>query len=214
MGLPAPIITVAPRVIHVGDLLGVSGISEPHHFVLVEFHQGKFEDKIKVYVDPQGRWNALFPNFLKKAGAGFVIATLVDDFGALSVPSTPWPLRITAVPYLQIGPIIFTKMQFLLALIIILLICSALFMLFGRRLRRLFLFLRRETRENLNQIRRELARMHRDLEDHTSSIKRFKLGALDKGEQEFHHRLEKEMEQLKHIAERTQKIIDDYLKGD
>lgn len=213
LAIPPPEIKMAPKVIHVGDYLGVSGIAPADSRVKVTFKQGQAQTDIIIFADPLGNWSALFPQTLRQAGPAYLIARIVDEEGLeLSDTSAIWTFKIIAVPFLQIGPVFITSIYFLIVLILLFLIMAAIMLLFGKRLRRFITALRRETSLSLRSVRRELDKMHRDLEEHAAAVRRSKGGALDKKEAEFHHRLEGEIQELKKTVERTERVIDDYLK--
>lgn len=210
---PAPKIITAPRVIHVGDYLGASGVASPGAKVRVSMKQGTVTSLAFGFTDAEGNWSVVFPDALRQTGPAYLITQIVDGgLKELSEVSAVWIFKVISVPFFQIGPVLFTSMQFLFVLILLLIAMALILLLFGKRLRRFIAALRYETSLNLRSIRRELNKMHRDLEEHALIVKRSKAGVLDKKEEEFHHRLEGEIQELKKIIERTEHVIDEYLK--
>lgn len=213
LAIPPPEIKIAPKVIHVGDYLGVSGIAPVGSRVKVIFKQGQVQTDIIIFADSLGNWSALFPEMLRQAGPAYLIAQIVDEEGMeLSDTSAIWTFKVIVVPFLQIGPVLITSMHFLIVLTFLFLIMAAIMLFFGKRLRRFLAALRRDTSLSLRSVRRELDKMHRDLEEHAAAVRRSKGGALDKKEAEFHHQLEGEIHELKKIIERVERTIDEYLR--
>lgn len=214
LGLPAPMIVYGPRIIHTGDFLGLSGWAEPLTRIKVEFKQGSAESVITVFSGPDGVWHAVFPTPLRQDGPGFVFAKLVDARGgSLSQISAPWTLKVQRVSFIQLGFMNLAQIQlFLIILAVISALAALLFLFFGGRLRRFFSYLRHETTASLKKMSYELSRMHKDLEEHIESVRRSKTSSLNKKEEEFHHRLEQELQELKKVVERTERIVEYYLK--
>lgn len=213
LAVPAPKIITAPRVIHAGDYLGVSGFAFPGAKVRVSMKQGPVRSDALGFVDAEGNWSVVFPDTLRQSGPAYLSAQIVGGTGqGLSEASAVWIFKVISVPFFQIGPVLFTSIQFLSVLILLLVAMAFILLLFGKRLRRFIVALRYETSLNLRSIRRELNKMHRDLEEHALIVKRSKTGVLDKKEEEFHHRLEGEIQELQKIIERTERVIDEYLR--
>ncbi len=215
LSLPPPTIVYGPRIIHTGDYLGLSGIAEPLTKVKLEFKQGVTGDEITVFSDQAGIWHGVFSRTMSQDGPGAVFARLVDASGVpLSGLSLPWTFKVQKIPFIQVGSMIFNQRQFLIILAAFFASVGLMLLFLGKRLRRLFGFLRQETGESLSKIKQELKRMHKDLEEHTASIRRVKAASVSRREAEFHHRLEEEILELKKAMERAEKVIEDYLGED